>query len=68
LYTSEQALKLMKKATSIAGFEEVDDLSYNSLGMTSLLIIRALSTWLVKIGPSPDMCFFKVISLNKRKA
>jgi hypothetical protein len=27
-----------------------------------------LSTWLVKIGPSPDMFFFKVISLTKRKA
>jgi hypothetical protein len=38
------------------------------LGMTSFLIIRALSTWLVKIGPSPDMCLFKVISLTKRKA
>jgi hypothetical protein len=31
-------------------------------------IIQALSTWLVKIGPFPDMCFFKVISLTKRKA
>jgi hypothetical protein len=30
LYTSEQALKLMKTATSIAGFGEVDDLSCNS--------------------------------------
>jgi hypothetical protein len=38
------------------------------LGMTSFLIIRALSTWLVKIRPSPDMCFFKVISLTKHKA
>jgi hypothetical protein len=28
------------------------------LGMTSFLIIRALSTWLVKIGPSPDIYFF----------
>jgi hypothetical protein len=28
------------------------------LGMTSFLIIWALSTWLVKIGPSHDMCFF----------
>jgi hypothetical protein len=36
--------------------------------MTSLFIIRALSTWLVKIGSSPDMCFFKVISLTKCKA
>jgi hypothetical protein len=58
----------MKIATSIAGFGEADDLSCNSLGMTSLLIIRALSTWLVKIGSSPYMCFFKVISLTKRKA
>jgi hypothetical protein len=58
----------MKTAASIAGFGEVDDLSCNSLGMTSLFIIQALSTWLVKIGPSPDMCFFKVISLTKRKA
>jgi hypothetical protein len=38
------------------------------LGMTSLFIIQALSTWLVKIGPSPDMFFFKVISSTKRKA
>jgi hypothetical protein len=68
LYTSEQALKLMKTASSIAGFGEVDDLSCNSLGMTSPFIIQALSTWLVKLGPSPDMCFFKVISLTKRKA
>jgi hypothetical protein len=28
------------------------------LGMTSFLIIRALSTWLVKIGPSTGMYFF----------
>jgi hypothetical protein len=49
LYTSEQALKLKKTATSIAGFGEVDDLSCNSLGMTSIFIIQALSTWLVKI-------------------
>jgi hypothetical protein len=60
LYTSEQALKFMKTATSIAGFREVDDLSCNSLSMTSLFIIQALSTWLVKIGPSPYMFFFKV--------
>jgi hypothetical protein len=38
------------------------------LGMTSFLIIRALSKWLVKIGLSPYMYFFKVISLTKRKA
>jgi hypothetical protein len=30
LYTSEQDLKLMKTAASIAGFGEVDDLSCNS--------------------------------------
>jgi hypothetical protein len=41
----------MKTAASIAGFGEVDDLSCNSLGMTSLFIIQALSTWLVKIEP-----------------
>jgi hypothetical protein len=42
----------MKTAASIAGFGEVDDLSCNSLGVTSLLIIiQALSTWLVKIEP-----------------
>jgi hypothetical protein len=58
----------MKTAASIAGFREVDDLSCNSLSMTSLFIIQALSTWLVKSGPSPDMFFFKVISLTKRKA
>jgi hypothetical protein len=58
----------MKTAASIAGFGEVDDLSCNSLSMTSLFIIQTLSTWLVKIGPSPDMFFFKVISLTKRKA
>jgi hypothetical protein len=58
----------MKTAASIAGFGEVDDFSCNSLSMTSLFIIQALSTWLVKIGPSPDMCFFKVIRLTKRKA
>jgi hypothetical protein len=58
----------MKTAASIVGFGEVDDLYCNSLSMTSHFIIQALSTWLVKIGPSPDMCFFKVISLTKRKA
>jgi hypothetical protein len=58
----------MKTAASIVGFGEVDDLSCNSLSMTSLFNIQALSTWLVKIGTSPDMCFFKVISLTKRKA
>jgi hypothetical protein len=58
----------MKTEVSIAGFGEVDDLSCNSLGMTSLFIIQVLSTWLVKIGTSPDMCFFKFISLTKRKA
>jgi hypothetical protein len=36
LYTSEQALKLKKTAASIARFGEVDDLSCNSLGVTSL--------------------------------
>jgi hypothetical protein len=40
----------MKTTTSIAGLGEVDDLFCNSLGMTSLFIIQALSTWLVKIG------------------
>jgi hypothetical protein len=50
------------------GFGEVDDLSCNSLTVTSLFIIQALSTWLVKIEHSPDMCFFKVISFTKRKA
>jgi hypothetical protein len=63
LHTSEQVLKFMKTAASIAGFGEVDDLSCNSLSMTSLFIIQALSTWLVKIGPSPGL---KVISLTKR--
>jgi hypothetical protein len=58
----------MKTEASIAGFGEVDDLSCNFLSMTSLFIIQSLSTWLVKIGPSPDMFFFKVISLTKRKA
>jgi hypothetical protein len=58
----------MKTTASIAGFGEVDDLSCNSLGMTSLSIIQALSTWLVKIGPSLDMFFFMVISLTKCKA
>jgi hypothetical protein len=58
----------MKTGASIAGFREVDDLSCNSLSMTSLFIIQALSTCLVKIGPSPDMFFFKVISSTKRKA
>jgi hypothetical protein len=58
----------MKTAASIAGFREVDDLSCNSSSMTSVFIIQALSTWLVKIGPSPDMFFYKVISLTKRKA
>jgi hypothetical protein len=58
----------MKTAASIARLGEVDDLSCNFLSMTSLFVIQALSTWLVKIGPSPDMCLFKVISLTKRKA
>jgi hypothetical protein len=43
----------MKTTTSIAGLGEVDDLFCNSLGMTSLFIIQALSTWLVKIGFFP---------------
>jgi hypothetical protein len=43
LYASEQALKLKMTAASIGGFGEIDHLSYNSLGMTSLFIIRALS-------------------------
>jgi hypothetical protein len=47
----------MKTVASIAGFEEVDGLSCNSLGMTSLLIIQALSTWLVKIGLLPTCAF-----------
>jgi hypothetical protein len=58
----------MKTAASIAGFGEVDDLSSNSFSMTSLFIIQALFTWLVKIEHFPDMCFFKVISLTKHKA
>jgi hypothetical protein len=58
----------MNTAASIATFGEVDDLFCISLGMTSLFIIQALSTWLVKIGPCPDICFFKVIILTKRKA
>jgi hypothetical protein len=44
LHTSEESLKLKKTAASIAGFGEVDDLSCNSLGMTSILIIQALPT------------------------
>jgi hypothetical protein len=43
----------MKTTTSVTGLGEVDDLSCNSLGMTSLFIIEALSTWLVKIRPFP---------------
>jgi hypothetical protein len=43
LYASQQALKLKMTAASIGGFGEIDHLSYNSLGMTSLFIIRALS-------------------------
>jgi hypothetical protein len=58
----------MKTAASIVGFGQVDDLSCNSLSMTSIFIIQALFTWLVKIRPSPDIFFFKVISLTKRKA
>jgi hypothetical protein len=57
----------MKTTASIPGFGQVDD-SCNYLGMTSLFVIQALSTWLVKIEPSPDMFFFKVISLTKHKA
>jgi hypothetical protein len=53
LYASEQALKLKMTAASIGGFGEIDHLSYNSLGMTSLFIIRALSKWLAKIGCFP---------------
>jgi hypothetical protein len=59
----------MKTAASIAGFGEVDDLSCNSFRHDFFfLIIRALSTWLVKIGPSSDMYFFNVISFTKHKA
>jgi hypothetical protein len=47
----------MKTTAAIAGFGEVDGLSCNSLGMTSLLIIQALSTWLVKIGLLPTCAF-----------
>jgi hypothetical protein len=49
----------MKTAASIAGFVKVDDLSCNSLGMTSLFIIQALSTWLVKIWPFPTRAFLR---------
>jgi hypothetical protein len=62
LYTSEQALKLMKTATSVAGLGEVYDLSRNSLGMTSLFIIQALSTWLVKIEPFPTCASLKSLA------
>jgi hypothetical protein len=65
LWTSSQ---IDENSSIIVGFGEVDDLSCNSLSMTSLFIIQALSTRLVKIGPSPDTCFFKVIILTKRKA
>jgi hypothetical protein len=61
-YTFEQALKLMKTVASIAGFGEVDDLSCNSLGMTSLFIIQTLSTWLVKIGPFPTCAFLRSLA------
>jgi hypothetical protein len=52
----------MKTTTSIARFGEVDDLSCNSLSMTSLFTIQALSTWLVKIGLSPDMYFLSSLA------
>jgi hypothetical protein len=46
----------MKTAASIAGdLERLMIYLATLLGMTSFLIIRALSTWLVKVGPSPDM-------------
>jgi hypothetical protein len=41
---------------SRVGFSDLKlcgDVPNTPLGMTSLFIIRALSTWLVKIGPSP---------------
>jgi hypothetical protein len=62
LYISKQALKMMKTAASIAGFGEVDDLSCNSFRHDLFLIIRVLYTWLVKIWPSPDMCFFRSLA------
>jgi hypothetical protein len=52
----------MKTATFIAGFGEVDDLSCNSLGMTSLFIIRALSIWLVKIRPFPTCAYLSSLA------
>jgi hypothetical protein len=64
---SERALKLRKTATSIAGFGEVDDLFCNSLGMTSLFIIQALSTWLVKIGAFPKCASLRSLASPSAK-
>jgi hypothetical protein len=42
--------------------------SHVAATMLTTELKRFVATWLVKIGSSPDMCFFKVISLTKRKA
>jgi hypothetical protein len=36
------------------------------LGMTSFLIIRALFTWLVKIGPSPEQIHIGTRKVERR--
>jgi hypothetical protein len=67
LYTSEQALKLMKTVTSIAGFGEVDDLSSNLFRLDFFFNYSSLVYMASKNRAFPDMFLFKVISLTKSK-
>jgi hypothetical protein len=58
----------MKTTTPVAEFGEVDDLSCNALGMTSLFHYSSLVYMVSDNRAFPDMFFSKVISFTKRKA
>jgi hypothetical protein len=57
----------MKTAAPIAGFGEVDDLSSNSFRHDFFFNYSSLVYMVSENRPSPNMCFFKVISLTKRE-
>jgi hypothetical protein len=57
----------MKTAASIVGFGEVDGLSCNSF-RHDFFNYSSLVYMVSENQAFPDMCFFKVISLTKRKA
>jgi hypothetical protein len=57
----------LKTAASIVGFGEVDGLSCNSF-RHDFFNYSSLVYMVSENQAFPDMCFFKVISLTKRKA